>query len=170
MKRLLLGLCLAAACATTAQPSSAAQPSATAQSPATALPETGALASLSWLPGTYRATHGNSVVEEVWTQPAAGTMFGVGRTFQGDKLVAFEFLRIEVRDSGLVYIAHPSGRTPGTVFTVSESASSANVVVFENPEHDFPTRITYRRVDDRHIEACAENAEHSLVLAYSRAP
>lgn len=159
MKRLLLGLCLTAACATTGQP----------QSPTTALPVTGALAALSWLPGTHRATHGNSVFEEMWTKPAAGTMFGVGRTFHGDELVGFEFLRIEVRDSGLVYIAHPSGRTPGTVFTVSQSAST-DIVVFENPEHDFPTRISYRRIDARHIEARAENVERSLVLAYARVP
>jgi hypothetical protein len=56
-------------------------------------------------------------------------------------LSGFEFLRIETaKDGRIVYLASPQGRPP-TPFWLSEAASKR--VVFENKEHDFPTRILY---------------------------
>ena len=45
-------------------------------------------------------------------------MLAVSRTLKGDRMVAFEFLRIVERDGGLVYIAQPNGRPP-TEFTLT---------------------------------------------------
>jgi hypothetical protein len=54
----------------------------------------------------------------------------------------FEFLRIHTAGDTLVYTAQPGGRAPTEFRTV---APVAGVIVFENPAHDFPTRISYRR-------------------------
>ena len=73
-------------------------------------------------------------------------MLGLNRTVSKDgKRVAFEFLRIEQRADGPVYLASPSGK-PATPFRLT--AIDGTSAVFENPEHDFPRSIRYTRQAD----------------------
>src|SRR5215467_9573198 len=105
----------------------------------------GAIEQLAWLTGCWESQSGDRIVEEQWTAPRAGSMLGVGRTVKGTALVEYEFVAIRERDNRLVYIAHPSGQ-PSAEFT--SSSISADSVVFENPQHDFPQRIGYQRKSD----------------------
>ena len=105
------------------------------------------LADLSWITGDWQtAPGGRRQIEEHWTTVAGGSMFGVSRTVAGDKTVEFEYLRIEQRADGIYYVAHPKARCPGTDFKLT--SASATEAVFENPQHDFPKRIIYRKTDD----------------------
>ena len=72
-----------------------------------------------------------------------GTMLAVGRTTRGRRTVFFEFLRIEQTPDAITYHAAPKGRAPATPFKMTQVADGK--VVFENPQHDFPVRITYWR-------------------------
>ena|SRR5688572_5131841 len=107
---------------------------------------------LHWLAGDWQSG-GRVQSEEHWTAPAGGTMIGMARTLAGDKTVFFEFLRIETRADGLYYVAQPKGR-PGVDFKAIEV--NADKVVFSNPQHDFPKRITYRRNLDGSLTARVE--------------
>jgi len=72
-------------------------------------------------------------------------MVNVGRTVQADKLIEYELVLIREQDGRLAYEAHPSGQ-PSAVFlsrTVGERE-----IVFENPQHDFPQRVGYKRDGD----------------------
>lgn len=80
-------------------------------------------------------------------------MVGMSRSVSDDRTVEFEYLRIEVRGGRLVYIAAPSGQAEAE-FLEAEMAERA--VVFEDPEHDFPQRITYERMSPRSILAWIE--------------
>ncbi len=102
-------------------------------------------------------------VEERWTQPAHGLMLGQSRTMNGR---SFEFLRIINRDSDLRYLAQPGGRAP-TEFIASEI--SAESVVFENPSHDWPKRIEYRRTDSGMTAtvSAGENDPQTQILNFS---
>jgi Domain of unknown function (DUF6265) len=108
------------------------------------------VAQLAWLAGTWNGGAGPVSIEERWTPPAAGAMLAVSRTLKGDRMVAFEFLRIVERDGSLVYIAQPGGRPP-TEFTLT--AISADSATFENPMHDFPKMIRYSKRADGSLEA-----------------
>jgi hypothetical protein len=103
-------------------------------------PAKAAIGDLAWLAGAWVGTRGKSSIEERWSPPRGGAMLAVSRTISGEKMVAFEFLRIVERDGGLVYIAQPGGRTP-TEFVLTELSKSR--AVFENPRHDSPQRIVY---------------------------
>jgi len=105
------------------------------------------LGDLSWMSGDWQtAPGGRRQIEEHWTAAAGGSMMGVSRTVAGDKTVEFEYLRIEQREDGIYYVAHPKARCPGTDFKLTRA--SATEAVFENPQHDFPKRIIYRKTDD----------------------
>jgi Domain of unknown function (DUF6265) len=113
-------------------------------------PATATVVQLAWLAGTWSGGDGPVSVEERWTTPAGGAMLAVSRTLKGDRMVAFEFLRIVERDGSLVYIAQPGGRPPTEFALTSISADSAT---FENPTHDFPKMIRYSRRADGSLEA-----------------
>ena len=100
---------------------------------------------LDWLAGCWSMTRGESVVEEHWMKPAGGTMLGMSRTVRAGNTSEYEFLQIRDLNGTLTYVARPSGQAEAafTLRTVNGSE-----VIFENPEHDFPQRIIYRRTAD----------------------
>jgi hypothetical protein len=97
---------------------------------------------LAWLGGCWQQRAGARVVEEQWMAPRGGVMMGMSRTARNDTVVEYEQLRIFQRGGRVVYAAAPSGQAPAEFET---SAIGDTLVVFENPAHDFPQRIIYRR-------------------------
>ena len=108
---------------------------------------------LAWLSGAWEGMAGKASLEEHWTPVAGGTLFGVSRTIVGGKTVAFEFLRIEARADGILYVAQPNGRPPTDFKLIKLEGLS---VVFENLAHDFPQRILYRKNADGTLDARVE--------------
>lgn len=113
---------------------------------------------VAWLEGVWTSEEGGAVTEERWGPPAGGSMLATSRTVAGGKMVFFEFLRIEEKDGGLVYLAQPKGRAPATPFTATRVTESE--AVFENPDHDFPKRIAYRLDgDELRVEVSGDGSE-----------
>jgi hypothetical protein len=128
--------------------------------------QTATLADLSWLTGDWQtAPGGRAQIEEHWTSAAGGTMIGMGRTIAGDKTFEFEYLRIEQRAGGIYYVAHPKGSCPGTDFKLTRS--SATEAIFENPQHDFPKRIIYRKTGDDALTASIDGGEGSKAMSFA---
>ena len=100
---------------------------------------------LGWLAGHWCGGSGGERIEESWLAPRGGLLLGLSRTVQGERLAGFEFLRIQAVDGVPNYLAQPGGRAP-TAF--ARSAGGEHWVRFENPAHDFPRRIEYRRNGD----------------------
>ena len=122
------------------------------------------IADVSWIAGDWQtAGGGRRQIEEHWTGVAGGSMMGVSRTIASDKTVEFEYLRIEQRADGVYYVAHPKARCPGTDFKLTRA--SATEAVFENPQHDFPKRIIYRKTDDG-LTASVDGGEGSNALSF----
>ena len=129
-------------------------------------PQTPTVADLAWLAGDWQtAPGGRRQIEEHWTGVAGGTMMGMSRTVAGDKTVEFEYLRIEQRADGIYYVAHPKARCPATDFKLTKS--SATEAVFENPQHDFPKRIIYRKTGDDSLTASIDGGEGSKAMTFS---
>ena len=124
------------------------------------------LADIAWIAGDWQtAPGGKSQIEEHWTQVAGATMIGMGRTVRGDKTIEFEYLRIEQRDDGIYYVAHPKASCPGTDFKLTRA--SATEAVFENPQHDFPKRIMYRKGADDSLTATIDGGEGTKAISFA---
>jgi hypothetical protein len=100
------------------------------------------IAAFDWLTGHWCMEKDGQIVEEVWLPPSGGMLLSVGRTVVSGRVRGFEFLRIEVRDGVVTFVAQPNG-TPPTAFGLT--AAGAHWARFENPQHDFPRRVEYRR-------------------------
>ena len=101
---------------------------------------------LGWMSGRWEAGEGGRWTEENWTAPRGGTMFGVSRSGRGEQVREFEFIRLQAGADGVVaYNASPGGRPAVAFRLVARNGTSAT---FENPQHDYPQRIVYRRDGD----------------------
>lgn len=114
-----------------------AAPALAAQAPSATI------APLSWMAGCWEQRTPTRLVQEHWMAPLGGTMIGMSRTVARESTRAWEFLRIVPASGGVSYVAAPSGQAetafPATVL-------SDTLARFENPAHDFPQVIQYRRV------------------------
>ncbi len=104
-----------------------------------------------WLAGCWRAEDQEAGSVEQWMPPAGGTMLGMSRTVRDGKTVQFEFMRLQLGDSGqLEFVALPSGQAE-TTFELSESGR--NFVSFQAPDHDFPEHVSYQELADGRMQA-----------------
>lgn len=69
-------------------------------------------------------------------------MLGASRTVAGPVAQEWEQVRLSVREGRVVYTAAPSGQSQTDFVATTVSDSGFTV---ENPTHDFPQRIIYRR-------------------------
>lgn len=111
---------------------------AAAQSPA--------LANLDFMAGCWNGDVGPGlIVEEHWTQPTVNVILGTTRYIAGDSTTSWEFSLIEAGAAGVIMTPHPSGQAP---VPYRLTRGEKGIAVFENPEHDFPKVIAYRRAAD----------------------
>lgn len=136
---------------------------------AAAQPAEAAQPDLDWLAGYWLSCEDGVEVAETWSQRRGGIMLGSSIT-TGDDAFSWELMRIEAGPEGLVFHAQPMGQA-GAAFPLVRGG--ANEAVFENPEHDFPQRVIYRRDGDRltgRIEGRSEGREQALEWHYRAAP
>lgn len=95
-------------------------------------------------------------------------MSNLGRTVVGDKTVEFEYLRIEQRADEIYYVAHPKASCPGTDFKLTTLLT--HEAVFENPQHDFPKRIIYRKNSEGSLVASIDGGAGTKTISFTYRP
>ena len=133
--------------------------------------DTSTIDRLAWLAGCWEAASPQGTVEEQWMSPRGGSMVAMSRSVREGRVSGYELVVLRERDDGLVYQAHPSGQ-PSAEFPMTRLGDST--VVFEDPAHDFPQRIGYRRVSADSllgwIEGTAGGQERRIEFPYRRVP
>ena len=126
---------------------------------------------MAWLAGCWQRHSGATVVEEQWMAPRGGLLMGAGRTVVRDTVRDYEVLRIFERGDTLVLAAHPRNQPPAEFRAVRPDPTD---VTFENPAHDFPQRIIYRRgtADSlfARIEGVRGGQTRGIDFRYARVP
>ncbi|AHE57153.1 DUF6265 family protein [Sphingomonas sanxanigenens] len=103
---------------------------------------------LDWLSGDWRAGNAaDGITIEHWEPMRGGTKLGIGQTLKGGVTRGFEYMRIVRHVDGLVFYGQPSGK-PAVAFPAvvlrEDPAGGTAEIVFANPQHDYPTHISYR--------------------------
>ena len=99
------------------------------------------LESLRWMAGFWRREADGSRQEEVWLEPLGGCMIGLDRDVSSSGRVAFEHMRIQREDDGLLVLHVSLGGRPPIAFPLDTAAD--HDVTFERGGDSFPTRIRY---------------------------
>ena len=124
---------------------------------------------LDWLAGYWLSCEDGVEVSETWSNRRGGIMLGASLT-SGDDAFGWEQTRIEADGEGLSFHAQPRGQPPASFRLVRSRPGEA---VFENPAHDFPQRVIYRREGDRltgRIEGRAQGRDQAMQWNYRAAP
>ena len=121
---------------------------------------------LGWLAGHWCGTQGSSRIEELWIE-RGGHLLNLSTTTRDGALVSFEYARIEARAGGIVFVAQPGGVPPVEFALVDWDEQR---LVFTNPAHDFPQRVSYWRDDaglHAEIAGPGENGEQVIGFEYA---
>jgi len=105
--------------------------------------QAGDVGGLAWMSGCWAVERGSITIEEQWNRPVGGQMMGLSRTLKAAKVVFSEFMQIDTESGGIFYTPRIGAKAPPVRFKLTSQSDAE--VVFENPAHDFPQRIHYRR-------------------------
>lgn len=102
------------------------------------------LETLNWLPGKWQRTNvkAGQTGYETWQKVSPDRFEGSGLTLRGTDTVFFERLQIIEKPDGLYYVAETAQNNQAVYFKFTEATATG--FVCENPEHDFPKKITYQ--------------------------
>jgi len=107
----------------------------------------------SWLNGSWAMKDAEGVVTEQWKYINDSLMEGSSDFIKGDSVIPFETIKIFRRDTAFYYEAKAAGQNNEQPVEFKLSSFSDSGFVAENPQHDFPKRITYRLVSKDSIHA-----------------
>lgn len=97
----------------------------------------------SWFLGEWRNQSKEGDFYENWKRISDSTFAGVSYIIKGKDTVFNENVVLEQRNDSLFYDVSVNGEDE-TYFYLTQS--SENEVTFENPKHDFPTKIIYKLI------------------------
>ncbi len=116
-----------------------------------------------WLKGSWEYLNTDSPTYERWVTIDSTTLDGFGFGVTDGDTTTWERLQITDTDSGLYYIAIV-GHSPDPVgFKLTEHDKTT--LVFENPDHDFPTSLTYTRHTNDSVTVTVAGPSDSGLIA-----
>lgn len=132
--------------------------------------DTSTVADLAWMAGDWSQETAGGTVRETWLPPLQGSMAGLTQTHRPGKPVVTEFSTITTERAGVTFTAYLKGQPP-TPFVLKPG--EPGVAVFENPAHDFPQRVIYRRCGPdlcARIEGTINGVDQGMDWRYRRLP
>lgn len=99
---------------------------------------------LEWLTGTWNRTNitkPGRTAHERWEKSGTYSFQGYGVNMQGQDTVFLEKISIVIKDNALYYVADVPENNQPVYFKFTTITTTG--FVCENPEHDFPKKITY---------------------------
>jgi hypothetical protein len=131
------------------------------------------LAALGFMAGCWRGDAGvDKSIEEQWTAADSDVMLATTRYLDENtgRTRGWEFSRVVADSAGITLFPAPEGRQQGRFRLAPSPAGEAR---FQDPAHDFPKRIVYRRVDERtlvvHLDG-GEGSQEAMEFRLERVP
>jgi hypothetical protein len=121
-----------------------------------------------WLLGEWVADSGERVVTESWRASSEKTFEGAGvtRAKASGEIVDGEALRLVEMTDAVFYVAKVAHNEYPVAFRLIECDDGR--LVFENPTHDFPQRLEYRRVGEAGLKVDVSAGSRGFTLDFRR--
>ncbi len=106
-----------------------------------------------WLIGNWQKQTKKEILTESWQKLDDSTLVGQSYFIDGVDTLSSESIRIEQRNRKLFYIPTVKGQNNGMVVNFNLTSVNDSSLIFENPEHDFPQKITYNKMKNDSLMA-----------------
>ena len=100
----------------------------------------------SWLLDTWESQTSRGSVYEVWTKEGKQELVAKSYKLNGTDTILLETVQIVKENGQLYYIPTVSTQNEGKPVRFSLVEMTKTTFTFENPEHDFPQTISYRKI------------------------
>lgn len=125
-----------------------------------------------WLIGTWVNHTGHGTVYEEWVQVNDSVLSGKSYTTDEGDTSVLETLLLLREKKHLVYIPVVAGQNDGKPVRFKSEIITDTLLTFENPAHDFPQKISYKKFGNDSLEAAIsgmqEGREKRIVFAMRR--
>ncbi|MDF2452151.1 MAG: putative lipoprotein [Bacteroidota bacterium] len=112
------------------------------------------LDSAKWFIGTWQSQSDDGVYTETWNLKNDSVYEGVSTVVVNQKdTVFYESITLEQKNQEVFYNVSVKDQNHGEPVSFKLVGFSDKQLVFENPTHDFPTKITYNRITEDSLVA-----------------
>lgn len=101
-----------------------------------------------WFMGDWENLVNDAHFTEIWSQKNDSTLLGKSFVTVKNDTVFAEEVNLLQRNDSLFYIVNVKGQNNEKPVSFHLTKAAKNELVFENPQHDFPTKITYKKITD----------------------
>ncbi|AWO00994.1 hypothetical protein DLD77_04410 [Chitinophaga alhagiae] len=99
-----------------------------------------------WLIGSWQSNASGRHMLETWVKVNDSTLAGKGQLVKGRDTLLLESVSLEQRGGQLYYVPTVTGQNKGLPVRFALTFIDSRQMVFENPAHDFPQKVSYTLV------------------------
>ncbi len=104
---------------------------------------------MNWLVGNWTMGNGDTISSETWGVKNDSILFATSMDIRAGKdTLRYEDITIEQKGNDVFYIPVVKEQNGGKPVSFKLTATDGQKLIFENPDHDFPKRITYELAGD----------------------
>lgn len=111
------------------------------------------LEKMNWLTGNWEQKLPDGTLKETWTKQNDSTFIGNSYFINTKDTVHFESIKLTQKDEELIYSATVVGQNNDEAVDFKLTSDADNTFAFENPAHDYPQKITYKKVNETNLIA-----------------
>ena len=111
------------------------------------------LEKLNWLIGNWEQKLPDGILKENWTKENDSIFSGDSYFINTKDTVHFESIKLFQKDEELMYSAKVVGQNNDEAVDFKLTSDIVNSFTFENPGHDYPQKITYKKVNETNLVA-----------------
>jgi sarcosine oxidase delta subunit len=99
-----------------------------------------------WIIGKWKNSSPQGVATEIWEKQNDSTFAGKSYFVAGKDTVSSETLVLKQTGNTLQYIPQVKNQNDGKAIVFNMTTANDSLLVFENPAHDFPQKISYTKI------------------------
>lgn len=108
---------------------------------------------MSWLNGKWENKLGDGKIVENWKKTNDSVFSGASYFIKGKDTLHFERIELKQIDENLFYIATVQGQNNNEPVEFKLNPNTEVSFSFENPTHDYPQTIEYKKLSDNQLSA-----------------
>jgi hypothetical protein len=111
------------------------------------------LKKMDWLIGSWEQKLPDGTITESWARENDSTFLGKSYFVKEKDTIHLENIVLTQKNEALLYIPTVNGQNNDEPTTFTMTSEAENTFSFENPAHDYPQKITYKKISETNLLA-----------------